>query len=129
MPISRLVDHAKDKPSEVNLNATLKDAADALGSSSTPALVVTDPDGGQLVSVLTASDFTSAFKDGLAPESSISALVKGRAKPTTVPSDLALGELPSQVGQYSAVVVVDNDGKPTAVLDRKDLAERVLKLR
>jgi predicted transcriptional regulator len=127
-PIANLLDPSKDKPTEIPENDLLKVAADALTSGSVRGVIVTNDAGDQIVSFLTSADIVSAMSRGMTMDTPIGQVVAGRPKPVTVSADLPLEDLPSQIGALSMVVVVDADNKPTGVLDRKDLAERVVKL-
>lgn len=129
LAIADLVEPSTDAPVVVPLNDTLKEVAELLSSTSTPGILVKDENNDQIVSFLTSTDVASAVSGGMTPDTPIAAVVASRPKPVTVRADLPLEDIPSQIGQLSVVVVVDEDGKPKAVVDRKDLAERVLKLR
>ncbi len=119
MPISKLIQD-NDSVQLLDPAASLQEAATHLKRK--PAIVIVTAEG--RLAMLTESDVTEAVSEGRSLDTHVSELVDSShlmAISAEAPLE-AIAGLPSSI---STLVITNEDGKPTGVIRREDLGDRV----
>ena len=114
-----------DGAPEVPPDWSLIDAAREIRLSPARMAIITD--GVRVLGVVTQIDVAEAIAEGVSLESSVGDLIADRPGPLLVDREVALQDLAAQIGDAQAVVVIDEEGKAMGVVDRQQLADRIIK--
>ncbi len=124
LTIASLVDES-DRPEIAEENESLQDVAAKLGTERGARPVVVVDAAQKAVGIISPADVTAAIGQGITLQSPAKELTQRKPPVVTVPDTSLLEQVPSLVGPFSMVVVTDQQGRPTAALDREDLANRI----
>ena len=114
-----------DRAAEVPPDCSLIDVAREIRLS--PARTAIVSDGARVLGVVTQLDVAEAIAQGVSLESLVGDLITDRHAPLVVGREVALQDLPAKIGNAQTVVVIDPGGKPLGVVDRQQLADRIIK--